>query len=162
MRCLQSLQIWSFSYFWALLALSATLSATSQYVFGPTASPWQTATDIGRNAANPCSNPHFRPPIYHVEDFMYRKQWLGYLNGAANFTLRDIANNYTFSCGNNELTGQWNFITEDDYDFHWCHPEGLLSPDVGFPHFRYRYMHGFNVLQTFLEWFCYKPDGKYP
>ncbi|KAK3373132.1 hypothetical protein B0T24DRAFT_719874 [Lasiosphaeria ovina] len=107
--------------------------------------------------ANPCENPSFQRPVYELQDFEYRKQYLVYIAGAANFTLVDRANNYSMKYGSRHLTGDIDFITADDYDFHYCDSGPILSsPDKGHLILLYRYLQGFNVLQrTYIgtaEW----------
>ncbi|GAB1319314.1 hypothetical protein MFIFM68171_09524 [Madurella fahalii] len=122
------------------------------------------AAVTSQSASNPCENPHFHPPVYVISDFRYRKQQQhGSLQGAANFTITDIANNYSIACGNAELTGGINYYTPDDTRWFECDANHTLSsPDKGEVKMGYEFGYGSNKVYVTQEWACPKPDGLYP
>ena len=60
---------------------------------------------LNASLPNPCLSSSFQPPIYEFSNFNiskhfrteYPADW-GYINGTVDFTIRDVANNYSLTC----------------------------------------------------------------
>jgi len=120
---------------------------------------WGLVTCLSAN--NPCENRDFRPPVYSLSNFKYRKNQSS--KGAANFTITDVANNYSIECGNAELSGDINFYTPDDTLWYDCAAQHTISsPERGDIISSYQFGYGSNKLRLEQEWACPRPTGLYP
>ena len=91
----------------------------------PNTSPGQGSKEADRHP-NPCTDTGFRAPIYVLDNLVMKKQFNGDSSHsypskfAANFTIRDSANNYGWRCA-------WN--ATDYTDGFWMSPP--CAPDDG-------------------------------
>jgi len=127
----------------------------------------KTTTALARRSLpNPCENPDFLPPVYQLRDFFAQRRYEYPVYSAANFTLVDVANGYSVSCGTRELGADRDSYTDSDQKFHPCQGGDILSEDgVAQGHYArqvYRWLQGPRYLQILHEWICHQPNGSYP
>lgn len=136
-------------------------------------------------ALNPCANTSFQPPVYQFSNFTVTKDWwydtpengtapVYLFNGHLNFTLRDIANNFSFGCSLGYDSVDLRGYASDPKEWGWlnCIPEtGIAqSSSTRTPtllNINDRYLLWDNQSQqtpirVAQYWFCDSANGSYP
>ena len=114
---------------------------------------------------SPCSDVSFSPPVYQIEGFAVQKIYTGYppLKYRANFTLSDVANNYSMRCSSSDFVGNEdlsNGTHNDYYGYSYCDAPNTQGDD----HLNLRYSHRFyaNRVNLILEWICTSREPGFP
>lgn len=151
------------------VAPSRTLTETRPY---PTGAPF-TNTSVAKRPPNPCLSDPLQPPVYQFSHLTVYKSFFNDYNtdprffwSTVNFTLRDVANNYSFRCNwgpRNPGAGQ-SWETQD------CVPETGPIPDPSqsltllnlWPEYLLLNKSSQDPVRVVQYWYCDIEDQSYP